>query len=166
MRHSRGSDHWPAILLLVVAPSAGLAQAQTYIQKSAVIACAVMSGRKADGQSLQLLLLMDEGASEGNPVAIALHREIVKQFPKAYLDYEQRKRTSHPFPAGSLVKQTPTQLLSSPSNYPIRCRGVHGMASTDGKNLIVDSEKGDRPADQLSIAAWPVLLARPRTGRQ
>jgi hypothetical protein len=68
---------------------------------------------------------------------------------KAYLDYEQRKRTSNPFPAGSLVKQTPTQLLSSPSDYPIRCRGVHGMASTDGKNLIVNFKKGDRPADQL-----------------
>jgi hypothetical protein len=75
----------------------------------------------------------DEDVSEGNPVAIALHREVVSQCPKAYLDYEQRKRTSNPFPAGSLVKQTPTQLLSSPSDYPIRCRGVHGMASTDGK---------------------------------
>jgi hypothetical protein len=150
MRHLRESDPWAAILLLVVAGSAGLAQAQTNIQKSAAIACGVMSGqRKADGQSLQLLLLMDEDVSEGNPVAIALHREVLGQCPKAYLDYEQRKRTSNPFPAGSLVKQAPTQLLSSPSDYPIRCRGVHGMASTDGKNLIVDFKKGDRPADQL-----------------
>ena len=75
-----------AILLLVVAAGAGLAQAQTNLLKSAAIACGVMSGQpKADAQSLQLLLLMDEDASEGSPVAIALHREAVRQCPKAFL---------------------------------------------------------------------------------
>jgi hypothetical protein len=144
----------PVLLLvvpLVLAATACLAQTQTNIQQSAAIACAVMSGiRKADGQALQLLLLMDEDVTEANPVAIALHREVVKQCPKAYLDYEQRKRTTNPFPPGSLVKQTPTQLVvNSPPDYPIRCRGARGMASTDGKNLIVDFKKGDRPATQL-----------------
>jgi hypothetical protein len=51
VRHLRESDSWAAILLLVVAAGAGLAQAQTNIQKSAAIACGVMSGqRKADAQ--------------------------------------------------------------------------------------------------------------------
>jgi hypothetical protein len=126
--HLRESHSWAVILLPVVAAGAGLAHAQTNIQKSAALACGVMSGqRKADAQSLQLLLLTDEDASEGNPVAIALHREAVRQCPKAYLDYEQRKWMSNTFRAGSLVKRTRTQLLSSPSDYPIRCRGVHGV---------------------------------------
>jgi hypothetical protein len=140
----------PATLLLVVASSVCLAQTQNNIQQSAATACAVMSGqRKADGQALQLLLLMDEDVSEANPVAIALHREVVKQCPKAYLDYEQRKRVTNPFPPGSLVKQTPTQLVNPAPDYPIRCRGARGMASTEGKNLIVDFKKGDHPAGQL-----------------
>ena len=136
---------------LVLTVTASDAQTQTNIQQSAAIACAVMSGqRKADNQSLKLLLLMDEDVSEANPVAIALHREVVKQCPKAYLDYEQRKRATNPFPPGSLVKQTPTQLTVKPApDYPIRCRGAHGMASTDGNNLIVVFKKGDRPANQL-----------------
>jgi len=83
VRHSRQSDSRAAILLLVVAAGAGLAQAQTNIQKSAAIAGRVMSGqRKADAPSLQLLLLMDEDASEGNPVAIALHREVLGNGPR------------------------------------------------------------------------------------
>jgi hypothetical protein len=127
-----------------------VAQTQTNIQQSAATACAVMSGqRKADGHALQLLLLMDEDASEANPVAIALHREVLKQCPKAFQDYEQRKRVNNPFPPGSLVKQTPTQLLASTPDYPIRCHGARGMASTDGKNLIINFKKGDRSADQL-----------------
>jgi hypothetical protein len=139
-----------AMLSLVAAVGVSVAQAQTNVQKSAATACAVMSGqRKADGEALQLLLLMDEDVTEANPVAIALHREVVKQCPKAYLDYEQRKRVNNPFPPGSLVKQTPTQLLNSAPEYPIRCRGTHGMASTDGKNVIVEFKKGDRPADHL-----------------
>jgi hypothetical protein len=126
-----------------------IAQTQTNIQQSAATSCAVMSGqRKADGHALQLLLLMDEDISEANPVAIALHREVLQQCPKAYQDYEQWKRVNNPFPAGYLVKDTPTQLLASP-DYPIRCRGARGMASTDGKNLIVNFRKRDRPADQL-----------------
>ncbi|HVR22811.1 MAG TPA: hypothetical protein VMU26_05775 [Candidatus Polarisedimenticolia bacterium] len=40
-------------------------------------------------------------------------------------------------------------LVSSPWDYPIRCRAVHGMAFTDGKKLIVDFKKGGRPTDQL-----------------
>ena len=140
-----------ALLSLIVVASVCIAQTQTNIQKSAATACAVMSGQqKPDGHALQLLLLMDEDVSEANPVAIALHREVLKQCPKAYQSYEQRKRVNNPFPAGSLVKDTPTQLVNnSAPEYPIRCRGAHGMASSDGKTLIVDFKKGDHPAAQL-----------------
>ena len=98
---------------------------------------------------------MDEDASEANPVAIALHREVLKQCPKAYQEYEQRKRVNNPFPPGSLVTQTPTKLLSSHSNsaheYPIRCRGAHRTTYTAWRLLhdYVDFKKGDHPAAQL-----------------
>lgn len=146
-----------AMLLLAVAASPSLAHSQNNIQQAVAKTCAVMSGqRKADGQTLQYLMLLDQDAAEANPVAIALHREVVNQCPKAYLDYQQRKKANNPFPAGSLVKQNstslvnqnPTSLVRSDPEFPIRCRGAHGMASTDGKDLIVVFRKGDRPADQ------------------
>src|SRR5882724_1692633 len=88
-----------AVLLLAVT-----AGANAQISQAADTTCAVMSGqRKADRQALQYLLLLDEGAGERNPVAIALQREVIKNCPKAYLNYQQRKRGSNPFPAGSLV---------------------------------------------------------------
>ncbi|MFZ0320352.1 MAG: hypothetical protein WAL56_14610 [Candidatus Sulfotelmatobacter sp.] len=151
----------PLVLTTIICP----AQTQTNIQQSAAIACAVMSGqRKADSQALHYILLADEDASEGNPVAIALHREVVKQCSQAYLNYQQRKRATNPFPPGSLVKQTPTQLTVNPTpDYPIRCRGVRGMASTDGKNLIVDFKKGARTAGQLQPGqcSWLDRAVRP-----
>ncbi|HYM75748.1 MAG TPA: hypothetical protein VE377_07200 [Candidatus Dormibacteraeota bacterium] len=112
-----------------------------------------MAGKRtADKQTLQYLLLIDEDASEANPVAIALHREVVKQCPKAYLSYEQRKKVTNPFPPGSLVKQTPTQLTTStpdsPPDYALRCRGAQGMASSNGGTLVVNFRKSDHLADQ------------------
>ena len=117
-----------------------------------------MSGqRKADGQSLQYLLLLDEDLGDANPVALALYREVIKQCPKAYLNYQQRKRVNNPFPPGSLVKQTPTQLTKSGSSltkestapdFPLRCHGAHGMASANGRNLIVEFRKGNAPTVQ------------------
>jgi hypothetical protein len=138
-----------AALLLNVAVFSSRAQAQTNITQAAAKTCAVMSGqRKADGQAIQYLLLLDEDIGEANPVAIALQREVIKQCPKAFVDYQQRKRVQNPFPPGSLVKQNPTQLVNSAPDFAIRCRGTHGMASTDGKNVIVEFRKSDRPADE------------------
>jgi hypothetical protein len=138
-----------AALLLNIAVFSSRAQAQTNITQAAAKTCAVMSGqRKADGQAIQYLLLLDEDIGEANPVAIALQREVIKQCPKAFVDYQQRKRVQNPFPPGSLVKQNPTQLVNSAPDFAIRCRGTHGMASTDGKNVIVEFRKSDRPADE------------------
>ena len=41
---------------------------------------------------------------------------------------------------------------NQPPDFPIRCHGTSGMATTSGKNLIVDFRAGDRPAGQ-SLAA-------------
>src|ERR1039458_592266 len=55
------------------------AVAQTNIPKIAAATCAVMSGeRKADGQTLQYLLLLDQDLGDANPVALALDQEVIK----------------------------------------------------------------------------------------
>jgi outer membrane protein OmpA-like peptidoglycan-associated protein len=93
------------------------AVAQTNIPKIAAATCAVMSGeRKADGQTLQYLLLLDQDLGDANPVALALYQEVIKQCPKAYLNYQQRKKAGNPFPPGSLVKPGSTQLTNSGSS--------------------------------------------------
>jgi hypothetical protein len=33
-------------------------------------------------------------------------------------------------------------------DYPLRCNGAAGMASTEGRNLLIVFRKGDRPASQ------------------
>jgi hypothetical protein len=129
------------------------AQAQTNIAEAATKTCAVMSGeRKLDRQTLQYLLLLDNDLADANPVALALYRQVIKQCPKAYLSYQQRKRASNPFPPGSLVKGEPSQLTKSPStshsDFPLRCHGRQGMASAQGRELTVEFEKGTQPADQ------------------
>jgi hypothetical protein len=155
------------VLLLALAASPSTAQSQNNIAQSAAATCAVMSGqRKADRQSLQYLSLLDQDLADANPVALALYREVNKQCPKAYLKYQQSKRVNNPFPAGSLVKTTPSQLVNSEPGpeFPIRCHGARGMASTDGKNLIVDFARGDRAADQAlqpGQCSWPDRGVRP-----
>ncbi len=107
------------------------------IQEAAKKTCAVMAvERKADGQTLQYLTMLDQDLSDPNPMALALRREVNKQCPKAYLSYQQRRRASNPFPAGSLVKQT------------LRCHGARGMATANGRNLVVEFARGVRSADQ------------------
>lgn len=90
------------------------AYAQINIPQVAARTCAVMAGkRKLDRQSLQYLSILDDDFADANPVAIALYREVVKQCPKTYLNFQQRKRVSNPFPPGYLVKPNPTPLLNS-----------------------------------------------------
>jgi hypothetical protein len=114
-----------------------------------------MSGeRKPDANAVQLLLLLDDDLADGNPLAIALYRGVVRSCPKAYLSYEQRLRTHNPFANGSLVRGQ-TQLTNGsanltasapPSEYPIRCRGGRGIASAQGKTLVVNFVKPAGPA--------------------
>ncbi|MBP5973602.1 tetratricopeptide repeat protein [Brasilonema sp. CT11] len=93
------------------------AYAQTNIQQVAATTCAVMAGeRKLDRQALQYLSILDDDLADANPVALALYREVIKQCPKSYLSFQQRKRASNPFPPGYLIKTNPTQLYNSNTN--------------------------------------------------
>jgi outer membrane protein OmpA-like peptidoglycan-associated protein len=113
------------------------AVAQTNIPKIAAATCAVMAGaRKADAQTLQYLSLLDQDLGDPNPVALALYREVLKQCPKAYLNYQQRKKASNPFPPGSLVKQEPTQLTSSGSSST----SPSSTSQTSGKRQPFDQK--------------------------
>ncbi len=94
-------------------------QAQTNIQQITATTCAVMAGqKKPDRQSFQYLLLLDDNEAFGsaNPVAIALYKGVLNQCPKAYLNFQHRKRVSNPFPPGSLVNPNPTQLYNPESS--------------------------------------------------
>ncbi|MBV9717791.1 MAG: hypothetical protein JOZ77_00585 [Candidatus Eremiobacteraeota bacterium] len=149
-----------AAILAATLCGARIAQAQTAADVAAAVdkTCAVMSGeRKADSQTLQYLLLLDEDLADANPVAVALYRGVVHQCPKAYLSYEQRKRTSNPFANSGLVSGTQTALTSgasssaghsTPAVFAMRCRGHGGMASAQGLTLTVRFEKADHPAVQ------------------
>jgi hypothetical protein len=125
------------------------ARAQTAADVSAAVGnvCAVLSGQqKADSRTLQYLLLMDEDFADANPVSIAIFRGVTHQCPKAYLAYEQRKRTHNPFANSGLTNSTPTQLTAAPKTFALRCRGGHGIASAQGATLIVVFAKATHPA--------------------
>src|SRR5215472_13195611 len=49
---------------------------------------------------------------------------------------------------GALVTLSTGWAANQPPDFPIRCHGTSGMATTSGKNLIVDFRAGDRPAGQ------------------
>lgn len=52
---------------------------------------------------------------------------------------------SHPKPSVPAPVPTP---LATPFGWPLWCRGSVGMATTNGKNLIVVFSKGNHPANQ------------------
>ena len=88
------------------------AQAQINIPQAAATTCAVMTGQqRPNGRSLHYLLLLDEDLADLNPIALALYREVVRECPKAYLSFQQRKRANNPYSPGSLVNPNPTPLL-------------------------------------------------------
>jgi hypothetical protein len=151
------------------------AQAQTAadISVMATKSCAVMSGQaKPDSRTLQYLLMLNEDMADANPVAMALFHDVVHECPKAYLSYEQRLRAQNPFAAHPLVKQQ-TQLSNSGTNltgpasrpdFPIRCRGARGMASSEGTMLVVTFAKTEHPAAQglqPGQCAWLDRAMRP-----
>ena len=60
-----------------------------------------------------------------------------------------KKLMSFWFRAGSLALAFSLHLAEAqPADFPLRCKGSTGMASANGKNLIIEFTKGDRPADQ------------------
>jgi hypothetical protein len=150
------------------------AQTAADISAAAAKACAVMSGQtKPDPRTLQYLLLLDEDMADANPVAVLLYRDVLHECPKAYISYEQRLRTRNPFAGGTLVKQTPTQLTNAASSltkpapapdFPIRCRGTRGMASSQGTLLVVTFARTGHSAAQglqPGQCAWLDRAVRP-----
>jgi hypothetical protein len=145
-----------ALVLATLAFMLGLlhadaARAQTAADVNAAVGniCAVLSGQqKADSRTLQYLLLMDEDLADANPVALGLYRGVVHQCPKAYIAYEQRKRTSNPFANSGLTKGTPTQLTAAPQTYAMSCRGGRGIASAQSTTLTLLFAKATHPAAQ------------------
>lgn len=105
--------------LSIVSLCAKATHAQTNIQQVAAKTCAVMAGqKKLDQQTLQYLQILDEDLADANPVAIALYREVLNQCPKAYVNFQQRKRVNNPFPPGSLINPNPASLVN-PNPSPL-----------------------------------------------
>ena len=146
---------WTGLTIAASRPARAITAAD--ISAAAAQACAVMSGQaKPNSRTLQYLLMLDEDMADANPVALALFHDVVHECPKAYLSYEQRLRAQNPFAAHPLVNQQ-TQLSTSGTNlagptprpdFPIRCRGGRGMASSQGTMLVVTFEKTEHPAAQ------------------
>jgi len=88
-------------------------QVQNGISVMVTRTCDVMSGkRRLDGQTLQYLVMLDDGDAFENPIELVFQRQVVKTCPQAYLAFEQRKRAHNPYPPGSLLKKGQTPLLN------------------------------------------------------
>ncbi|MGD0823777.1 MAG: OmpA family protein [Terriglobales bacterium] len=125
------------------------AQAQTPIQKSAAKACAVMSGQsKPDGQALQLLTMLQQGGLDPtDSIAFLLTREVLKQCPKDYSNYQQRMRANNPFPPGSLVQQNPVDLTPG-----LTKQGAVNLTPGSGAALTKSSAELYKPGKALTVA--------------
>src|SRR5215468_993169 len=58
-----------------------------------------------------------------------------------------KKHKSYGIVICSLLAFSPNAGSQNPPDYPMECHGAAGMASTSGKNLIVNFKAGDRAAD-------------------
>ena len=88
-------------------------QGQSAISLMVGKTCDVMSGkRRLDGQTLQYLVMLDDGDAFENPVEMIFQQQVIRTCPKAYLAFEQRKRAHNPFPPGSLIKKGQTPLIN------------------------------------------------------
>jgi tetratricopeptide (TPR) repeat protein len=96
------------------------AQAQvTYqnIQQMGKKVCSFMGGRsKLDRQTLLIMThIFEQDFANPNPIFFALNRYVLKNCPKDYLAYEQRKRRNNPFAKNPLLVKTGVPLLNSNS---------------------------------------------------
>jgi hypothetical protein len=88
-------------------------QEQSGISLMVAKTCDVMAGkRRLDGQTLQYLIMLDDGDAFGNPVEMIFQQQVIRTCPKPYLAFEQRKRAHNPYPPGSLIKKGQTPLLN------------------------------------------------------
>ena len=101
------------IVFLDTLPARSQATAQD-IQKVGRKVCAVMGGRaQPDRQTLLILTnVADQDFGDVNPIYLALNRYVLKNCPKDYLAYQQRKRQNNPFKKNPLIVKTGVPLLS------------------------------------------------------
>ena len=92
------------------------AQAQAIaqdIQKVGSKVCSVMGSRsKPDRQTLLVMTnVLDEDLADLNPISLALNRYVLKNCPKDYLVYQQRKRQNNPYKKNPLIIKTGVPLI-------------------------------------------------------
>jgi hypothetical protein len=89
-------------IFLYTSPARSQATAED-IQKMGKKVCAVMSGKsKPDRQTFLVITnILDEDLADVNPISLALNRYVLKNCPKDYLAYQQRKRQNNPFKKNS-----------------------------------------------------------------
>ena len=93
-------------------PAQAQATAQD-IQKVGSKVCSVMAGRsKPDRQTLLVMTnVLDEDLADLNPISLALNRYVLKNCPKDYLVYQQRKRQNNPYKKNPLIIKTGVPLI-------------------------------------------------------
>ena len=72
-----------------------------------------MAGRsKPDRQTLLVMTnVLDEDLADLNPISLALNRYVLKNCPKDYLVYQQRKRQNNPYKKNPLIIKTGVPLI-------------------------------------------------------
>ena len=83
------------------------------IQKVGSKVCSVMGSRsKPDRQTLLIMTnVLEEDLADVNPISLALNRYILKNCPKDYLVYQQRKRQNNPFKKNPLIIKNGVPLI-------------------------------------------------------
>jgi len=56
--------------------------------------------------------------------------------------------------AACLLALPPNSTAQRPPDFPLQCHGAEGMASTSGKNLIIDFKSSDQAADDSLPAGY------------
>jgi tetratricopeptide (TPR) repeat protein len=94
-------------------PARSQATAQD-IQKVGRKVCDVMAGKSQPDRQTFLILtsVADQDLADVNPIYLALNRYVLKNCPKDYLAYQQRKRQNNPFKKNPLIVKTGVPLLS------------------------------------------------------
>jgi hypothetical protein len=68
-----------------------------------------------------------------------------------------------------LILALPSSTLAAPPDFPMWCRGIQGMASTSGKNLIIDFRPANGPAGnglEPGQCSWLDRSLRPNEPRR
>jgi tetratricopeptide (TPR) repeat protein len=105
--------------------------------------CSFMGGRSKPDRQILLIItnVLEQDLADVNPVSLALNRYVLKNCPKDYLAYQQRKRKNNPFAKNPLIVQTGVPLLSGNSTpetaESYRSQGEKLLAARNYQEAIV-----------------------------